>query len=428
MKEDLNDLSKNIKNDSKNNILTHQNSENKAIIKKNSLNDVNKESNQKQNINEDIVNYKEEEVKNKKEEDLNYNEKSKNNKDFKINEEDLKNDKNFNNNQCKIIQKELNEIYKENNINCQAHHYFENNEDCQNFIKKIKSSFDFFFDLCRINSSFDQVFIPHQSEMEINKATETLLLQYVNTLKYYEFIELLEDRQIKIEELSSSILITIIEELKNAFIFFKEKEKNDEYLHKCIKMEGNVRFIIRKKIYEKMQANNILLLKDKEFNELLCILNETDIIKVKLRYLKLKKITLLGQKKAFISNFDFLVMQAVKQEFNLYFKMFEKELKIYLKELENGIFLENLFEKFVVSFVSVILEKMNRTDIIKKRENFMNKIKDFDTENLYKKSKVDNLNNDEINYLINCMLNKSILKFLTDSETNNVSYDETFEL
>ncbi|KAM0685329.1 hypothetical protein COBT_003462 [Conglomerata obtusa] len=247
-------------------------------------------------------------------------------------------------------------------------HEFLNEEN----LNTISDQFQNHFNSQEINLTFSSIFIPIKEKMIEKEKIETELKEINEQLRSFDLIDLLEEKNIKVETVSPSLIKSILDELVSAIEFFKYNNENGKtYLEKAININEEMRMIALRRILEEMHKNSTILLKNNEARELMMCLDDNSLKKIKLRYLRIRKMNLVTQIEYFKRNFSFLAIQAVKQEFNLYFKIFKDEFrKLNIKE-EN---MTNVFECFIFSFLRLIFEKMELEEINKIRIEIENKV------------------------------------------------------
>ncbi|KAM0676574.1 hypothetical protein BDAP_002870 [Binucleata daphniae] len=298
-------------------------------------------------------------------------------------------------------------------------------------IENTITNFTNYFEAKKTNENFGAIFVPLKTKIKEKQQIENDICEINDKVKFYDLIDLLDENTIKMESVSYSLLKNVYEELQNALAFFINHNLNDEYVQKSKMQSFEIKNVILRRIYDSLHFDSTTLLKDNDAMSLVTILDDEMQKKVKIRYLKIRKQILAAKNDIFVHKFEFLIVQAIKQELQLYFRMFVNDLEMFVNELENETVdvmqNETLFSMCTYSLLRQILENMEigRIKLIESEYNAKcdkEKLK-FTVKNDELAKRIDTIDL----YLAYKVCIKCIQIYLNGKEDNQIT-NEIFEL
>ncbi|TBU04956.1 hypothetical protein CWI36_0693p0010 [Hamiltosporidium magnivora] len=260
-------------------------------------------------------------------------------------------------------------------------------------------------------------------------------------IKPFDFIDFLQNQTEKFKNINFETIITLFEEIKTANDFFIEQQ-DEEYISKCNNLNTELKNYTLQSIFDVIHHKPTTFFKNQFILKTFPYFTFEELNKIKFKYLRMRKTKCQEKIQYFREEIAILLKHTIKEEFYLYYKIFEEELPITIKYLysieDTNLYSDNqatpnIFECFVFSvlrdFVSnldkEILEKFileNQNEIISIRKSKNTKIKS-------EIFKIDEMSEIERYYYSLIIFNVSLSKFyrLFDQKEDSIN-DSVFEV
>ncbi|KAF7684607.1 hypothetical protein TCON_0214 [Astathelohania contejeani] len=223
-----------------------------------------------------------------------------------------------------------------------------------------------------INCTFQEI---NNIQEEI-KSLKAQLPSVEEQLKPYEMIEFLKTHLNQLEKMDLGLIITTLDEVAQIEEGFKKTQQNKDDINSCEQISHQLGSLALMKIYKQLEENSNALIKNTQIKHILKLLKPTELNKLKIKYLKIRKDHCENQFKYFKDHTRMLLLQLIKQEYYLFQESFPEDtiqtddvLQRYQKNLiKEKIYNTeqklSLFESFVYSLLKLFFKSQSKSNLL----------------------------------------------------------------